>query len=92
MAHLRDQMPTVAGWIDGLRDVFCDTPESLASFNALLKAGMEGQPTFSARENGLTVGTPDPRSGVCPTFITQSQREAENAAKRAGRPGSGVVR
>jgi HSP20 family molecular chaperone IbpA len=50
---LRQTMPTVAGWIDELRAAF--GPETI---NAAIKAGIDGQPTFYAKENGHSVGTP----------------------------------
>lgn len=49
---MREAMPTVAGWIDELREVF-----GADQINPSIKAGMEGQPTFWARENGVEVGT-----------------------------------
>lgn len=57
---LRQTMPTVAAWIDELRDAF--GPDVI---NAAIKAGMDGQPTFYARENGIEVGTRiTPESGI----------------------------
>lgn len=50
--NLRAEMPTVAGWIDDLRAVF-----GAECINPSIKAGMEGQPTFHACENGIEVGT-----------------------------------
>lgn len=50
---LRETMPTVAGWIDGLREAF-----GTDQINASIRAGMEGQPTFFAAEGGAEVGTP----------------------------------
>ena len=52
---LRQAMPTVAGWIDGLRAAF-----GADEINAAIRAGIDGQPTFHARENGQEVGTPIP--------------------------------
>lgn len=54
---LRQQMPTVAGWIDDLRAEF--GPESI---NASIKSGIVGQPTFWAREGGAEIGTRAPHS------------------------------
>lgn len=48
-------MPTVAGWIDALRDAF--GPDMI---NAAIRAGIDGQPTFHAKENGHAIGTPQP--------------------------------
>ena len=49
---LRQAMPTVAAWIDELRDAF-----GTETVNASIKAEMEGQQTFYASENGQQVGT-----------------------------------
>lgn len=48
-------MPTVAGWIDSLRDAF-----GKEAIDSAIRAGMDGQHTFNARENGHAVGTPIP--------------------------------
>lgn len=45
-------MPNVAHWIDEMRAAF--GPDVI---NAAIKAGMAGQPTFHATENGQHVGT-----------------------------------
>ncbi len=50
---LRESMPEVAAFIDEMREAF-----GAAEINASIKAGMAGQRTFYARENGLEVGTP----------------------------------
>ena len=56
---LRQAMPTVAGWIDDLRAAFgADT------INAAIRAGLDGQPTFYARENGAEIGTKDTDQGL----------------------------
>lgn len=55
---LRQAMPVVSGFIDALREVF-GAPE----INASIRAGMDGQPTFYARENGREIGTPMPSGG-----------------------------
>lgn len=49
---LRTEMPTVAGWIDDLRAAF-----GAEQINAAIRAGLDGQPTFWASENGRAVGT-----------------------------------
>lgn len=54
--NLRAEMPTVAAFIDALRDTF-----GKEAIDAQIKKGMQGQPTFYASENGYTVGTPMPR-------------------------------
>lgn len=50
---LRQIMPTVAAWIDQHRAVFGE-----ADTNAAIRAGIDGQPTFYATENGQAIGTP----------------------------------
>lgn len=49
---LRDQMPLVTAFIDECRDVFGEQ-----SINQSIRAGIDGQPTFWARENGIEIGT-----------------------------------
>ena len=59
---LRQTMPTIAGWIDELRDAF-----GAEAINPAIRAGIDGQPTFYASENGQEVGTrfiPDPEKTV----------------------------
>jgi len=53
--NLRAEMPTVAAWIDQLREAF-----GADQINPSIKAGIQGQPTFWAKENGLEAGTPHP--------------------------------
>ena len=57
--NLRETMPTVAGWIDELRDAF-----GADDINASIRAGLQGQPTFYASEGGIEVGTRDARRGI----------------------------
>jgi hypothetical protein len=46
-------MPTVAAWIDQLRDAFgSDT------IHEAIRAGQAGEPSFYARENGHELGMP----------------------------------
>jgi len=49
---LRDQMPLVTAFIDECREVFGEQ-----SINQSIRAGIDGQPTFWARENGIEIGT-----------------------------------
>lgn len=79
---LKDEMPTVAAWVADLRAVFCETPEDLAAFNRQIKAGLDGQPTFWARENGREVGTKDHRQGVMPTLPLKIAQRPDLAGKR----------
>jgi len=66
---LRQTMPTVAAWIDELREAF-----GADQINPSIKAGMDGQPTFWAEENGQQVGTKPrkrvekPSCGLCHHF------------------------
>lgn len=53
---MRDQMPQVAELIDRFRAAFGEE-----NINAVLRAGMRGEPVFYATENGHTVGTPPVR-------------------------------
>ena len=48
-------MPETAAFIDAMRDAF--GPENI---NPSIKAGMDGQPTFWASENGQEIGTKAP--------------------------------
>lgn len=57
--NLRADMPTVAGWIDDLRAAF-----GAETINAAIRAGMNGQPTFYAEENGRAVGAKSQGRGV----------------------------
>lgn len=49
---LRQAMPETAAFIDAMREAF--GPENI---NPSIKAGIDGQPTFWARENGQEIGT-----------------------------------
>jgi hypothetical protein len=52
---LRQTMPTVAAWIDELRDAFgADT------INRAIRNGVAGGSHFSASENGHSIGEPLP--------------------------------
>jgi hypothetical protein len=54
---MREQMPVVTAWIDGMRAAF-----GTEAIDRQIKAGMRGEPVFYASENGHTVGT-KPRRG-----------------------------
>ena len=61
--NLREAMPTVADWIDALREAF-----GARAINEQIRRGMAGQSGFFAAERGHTVGTPMPHAhGVSPT-------------------------
>ena len=49
---LREAMPATSAFIDNLREAF-----GADMINAAIRAGLDGQPTFWARENGREVGT-----------------------------------
>lgn len=49
---LRESMPQTAAIIDELREAF-----GAPGINAAIKAGIDGRPTFYARENGLEIGS-----------------------------------
>ena len=48
-------MPTVAAFIDDLRAAFGEE-----IIHNIIRAGLQGQPVFHARENGYQIGTPLP--------------------------------
>jgi len=78
---LRAEMPETAAWIDALRGAF-----GAPTIDAAIKAGMDGQPTFYARENSREIGT---RSNAGPgitldKLYLQTQAEREDEAKRCG--------
>lgn len=50
--NMRDKMPNVAAFIDELRAVF-----GAEMINAQIRKGLNGEPTFYARENGHELGT-----------------------------------
>ena len=54
---LRQAMPTTAAFIDAMREAF-----GAAAINCQIKAGIDGQPTFWAKENGQEIGTRAPHS------------------------------
>ena len=56
---LREIMPETTAFIDACRDAF-----GKDMIDAVIKAGMEGQPTFYAAENGQRVGTPIPEPRI----------------------------
>ncbi len=58
-ANLRLAMPKVTELIDALRETFGAAP-----INAAILAGLDGQPTFWASENGHEIGTQHPDTGL----------------------------
>jgi len=79
---LKDEMPQVAAWVAELRGVFCDTPAEVAAFNRQIKAGLDGQPTFYASENGRVVGTKDQRQGVVPILPLKIAQRPEKGGRK----------
>lgn len=80
---LRAAMPTVTGWIDSLREAFGDD-----QINPQIKAGIDGQPTFWARENGREVGTKAAPAGdraVSLAAVHLGPLNPANAPKQKGR-------
>lgn len=65
---LRQTMPSVAGWIDELREAF-----GAEMIDAAIRAGIAGQRTFYASENGVEVGTKDDRRGVAMSGVSIDQ-------------------
>jgi hypothetical protein len=74
---LRETMPLCAGFIDEMRQAF-----GAAEINASIKAGIEGQPTFYASENGVEIGTKDTRPGFP---LSRMVIDAPGATVQAGR-------
>ncbi len=56
---LRSDMPLVTEFIDVVREAF-----GRPAVDAAIRAGLDGQPTFWARENGLEIGARLPDTGV----------------------------
>lgn len=56
---LRAEMPLVSAFIDDMRAAF-----GAETVNAAIRAGLDGQPTFWASENGRTVGRKSEGVGV----------------------------
>ncbi len=55
---LRHAMPTVAAWIDELRDAF-----GADGINAAIRTGVHGGTHFHARENGQQIGVAPVETG-----------------------------
>lgn len=68
---MRQAMPTVAAWVDGLRQVF-----GADGINGRMKQGMAGEPVFYACENGRELGMKGPDVGwVVPVLPLPVQPE-----------------
>lgn len=57
--NLRVDMPLVTEFIDAVREAFGRAP-----VDAAIRAGLDGQPTFWASENGIEIGVRTPDTGV----------------------------
>lgn len=79
---LRVAMPATAAFIDAMREAF-----GADMINAAIRAGLDGQPTFWASENGQEVGTRcrhDPASAVSLADIHIGQISLANETKSKG--------
>jgi hypothetical protein len=71
---LRQTMPATAAFIDDLRAAFgADT------INPAIKAGIDGQPTFWAQENGQEIGTKPIYSPERSVKVSDMQLSPKNA-------------
>lgn len=77
--NLRADMPLVTAWIDEMREAFGDE-----GINQSIKDGLDGEPTFWARENGIEVGTRSHEEGVTPTIITPVEIQLNRNARNKG--------
>lgn len=82
--NLRETMPTVAGWVDDMRTAF-----GAEAINGAIRAGLQGQPTFWASENGVEIGTRDERRGITLNRIrlASDDRAQDEAMKKGGSNG-----
>lgn len=73
---MREAMPTVAGWIDELREAF-----GAAGINASIKNGMAGGADFYAEEAGHQLGSDAAPGGhvVCLADMILSKPEKPSA-------------
>lgn len=73
-------MPTVAGFIDAMRAAF-----GAEAIDPSIRAGMNGQPTFWAKENGIEVGTRaayDAKKVVTGAEIQIAHKKPDTAPRR----------
>lgn len=79
-------MPTVAAWIDDLREAF-----GVESINASIKNGLNGGSDFWASENGIEIGnrSPDDGRGITADKMELNPKKyplpGEERARRGGR-------
>lgn len=82
---LRQSMPETAAFIDAMRDAF-----GAEMINAAIKAGIDGQPTFYASENGQQIGTRAPYSteraiSLADTIVGSFKATARDSASGKGK-------
>ena len=75
-------MPETAAFIDAMREAF-----GAENINPSIKAGLNGQPTFWAKENGQEIGTRAPHSpertvSLADTHIGPFNPPARDSANR----------
>ncbi|MBP1314453.1 hypothetical protein [Herbaspirillum sp. 1130] len=75
----REAMPTVAAWIDLLRQAFGE-----AEINEQLRRGVRGEPVFFAAEGGHAIGTPLPPAVGAIRVDAAGNRYAEDYASGQG--------
>ena len=76
-SNLRQDMPLVTAFIDAFREAF-----GSSQINRVIKAGIDGQSTFYASENGVEIGTKAPDRGI-------PLSEMQIGASAAATPASG---
>lgn len=76
--NLRQDMPLVTEFVDAMREAFGAEPG-----NAAIRAGLDGQPTFWARENGHEIGTKSPTPGY-PLPATENAPQRPASASQRG--------
>lgn len=81
---LRQSMPETAAFIDAMRDAF-----GADMINAAIRAGIDGQPTFYACENGQEIGTRAPHSAERAISLADTSVGPYKAATRYGANGKG---
>jgi hypothetical protein len=74
---LRQTMPETAAFIDAMRDAF-----GAEMINEAIRAGIDGQPTFYASENGQQIGTKAPRRAERTVRLSDTIVGPINATKR----------
>ena len=75
----REAMPTVAAWIDLLRQAFGEV-----EINEQLRRGVRGEPVFFATEGGHQIGTPLPKAVGRIRIDAAGNRYAEDYAANDG--------